>query len=124
MDKIPLNNKSTDFTINGKCSKCGQCCSNFIPLTEDEVKRLKKIVRKRKLKPHRNHVVNAMYDATCPFLNDENKCRIYEDRPMICKFFKCDKKGASLAEAKKLLKADVVNVRVAVFDSKEFNIWQ
>ena len=28
----------TNFTKNGKCSKCGSCCSNFLPLTQSEIK--------------------------------------------------------------------------------------
>lgn len=24
-------NSCTDFTINGKCSNCGECCSSILP---------------------------------------------------------------------------------------------
>ena len=29
-----------NFTCNGKCSGCGNCCTDFLPLTQAEVKRI------------------------------------------------------------------------------------
>ena len=31
----------TDHTCNGKCSNCGQCCSDLLPLSEREVRDIK-----------------------------------------------------------------------------------
>lgn len=80
-------------TINGECSKCGQCCGNIIPLSTKEIKRIKNLIRVKKIKPHRLPAVCMSIDLTCPFLNlDTNLCNIYNARPYICKVFKCDKK--------------------------------
>lgn len=58
---------------------------------------------------------NAKYDMTCPFLNDQNKCSIYEDRPYICKIFKCDKKVMNEEEARRILNANLINLREVIF---------
>lgn len=107
--------ESIDFTCKGKCSKCGECCSNLLPLTNAEIRHLREIVKKRKLKPHYHILYNAKYDMTCPFLNDQNKCSIYEDRPYICKIFKCDKKAMNEEEARRLLSAIPINLREVIF---------
>lgn len=75
---------------NGSCSKCGGCCSNILPLTDNEKKRIKRIIKKKKLKPSYHLPLNG-FDMTCPLLDSDNKCRIYKDRPIICKVFRCDK---------------------------------
>ena len=82
-----------NYTINGECSKCGQCCSTLLPLKSSEVEKLKNIIKTRNLKPHgqpRVLSVNPTFDLTCPFLTDDHKCSIYYDRPFICRIFKCD----------------------------------
>lgn len=112
--KVKLQ-ESIDMTCNGQCSKCGECCSNLLPLTKQEIKHLRAIVKKRHLKPHIHILANAIYDMTCPFLDSNNKCSIYEDRPYICKLFKCDKKEMTLEEAKPLLKAKPTNLREEIF---------
>lgn len=58
--------ENIDFTCKGKCSKCGACCSNLLPLTNAEIRHLREIVKKRKLKPHYRILYNAKYDMTCP----------------------------------------------------------
>lgn len=68
------------------CKCCGECCSNFLPLSVKEKKQLQEIVRKRKIKVNR-----ILEYSVCPFLTNENKCSIYEDRPLICKSFHCQK---------------------------------
>lgn len=114
--KIPLF-KSTDLTNNGQCSKCGNCCSNFLPLTEHEIKELKKFVKKRKIKPTVRNFVNGI-DGICPFLTLDNKCSIYQKRPYICKLYKCNKRFLEEQEAKQLLRAKVVNIRETFFPAE------
>ena len=58
---------------------------------------------------------NAKYDMTCPFLNDQNKCSIYEDRPYICKIYKCDKEAMNEKEARRLINAKLTNLREVIF---------
>lgn len=82
--------KVTDFTVNGECSNCGKCCSNLLPLSKDEVKRIKRYIQKHRIKEQR-HNVAAGVDMTCPFRDEANKkCLIYEIRPAICRLFKCN----------------------------------
>ena len=36
---------------------------------------------------------DGLKDFTCPFLNLNKRCTIYEVRPLICKLFKCNRKA-------------------------------
>ena len=47
-------------------------------------KRLKKLAKKENKHPIRQD----WYDR-CPFLNNNNKCDIYSDRPLICREYTC-----------------------------------
>ena len=55
---------------NGSCSKCGGCCSNILPLTNNEKNKIKKIIKKRKLKPSYHIPLNG-FDMTCPMKIDQ-----------------------------------------------------
>lgn len=79
----------TNFTNNGKCSSCGACCSDILPISESEVQQIKAYIKKHDIK-ERRHLTSAK-DITCPFRDDaKNICTIYEVRPEICRAFKCD----------------------------------
>ena len=39
-----------DFTINGKCSGCGNCCANFLPVSNVEVDRIRRYIKKHGIK--------------------------------------------------------------------------
>lgn len=81
--------KITDFTKDGKCSSCGQCCVDAIPLSEEEVHTIKAYIRKHGIKEQRHSLTR--FDFTCPFRNEEKRtCEIYEVRPAICRAFKCN----------------------------------
>ena len=43
-DFIKINHVK-DFSINGKCSMCGECCGAILPVSEKEIKRIKKYVK-------------------------------------------------------------------------------
>ena len=83
-----------DFTKEGECSQCGQCCTNFLPMSEKELKTIKRHVKKHHIKPY-NHTfptTEPTLDLTCPFRDEKNKiCTIYKQRPQICRSFRCDK---------------------------------
>lgn len=91
-----LRCKCEDNTNNGKCVGCGECCSRVLPITEDEIRNIKRYIENHGIKetyqPHnpllRNHI-----DWFCPFLNanknDTRRCNIYPVRPQICKAFNC-----------------------------------
>lgn len=84
----------TDYTCNGECSCCGECCSNLLPLSETEIKRIHKYIKTFNIKPiKRSYPVASemLYDGICPFRNGEKKiCEIYRMRPLICKIFRCN----------------------------------
>lgn len=80
----------TDFTINGKCSQCGQCCSNLLPLSDKEIARIKAYIKKHGIKEQRHNALMTV-DMTCPFRDERNKkCLIYDIRPEICRVFQCN----------------------------------
>jgi len=85
--------ESICFLKDGKCSNCGECCSNLLPLTLQEKQRIIKIIKKRNLKPvcHFKAPLNVNYDMVCPLLGTDKKCLIYKDRPQICKTYSCGK---------------------------------
>ena len=83
-----------DFTSDGKCSQCGQCCGDILPLSQKEIDQIRRYIRKHNIaeEVHRPPTVNPVNDYTCPFRNEMlKKCNIYEIRPMICRDFICNK---------------------------------
>lgn len=84
----------TDCTIDGQCSNCGSCCGNFLPVSDEEIRTIKRYVKKHGIREqiHRYPTAEPMIDVTCPFRSDtEKKCLIYEVRPAICRDYRCDK---------------------------------
>lgn len=84
-----------NFCRDGKCSQCGNCCSNLLPMSRKEVDAIHRYIRKNHIKECRHLLptVKKPYDMTCPFLDTDKsceKCRIYPVRPEICKQFICD----------------------------------
>lgn len=79
--------------VNGHCSNCGGCCTDMLPLSIKELKRIKTYAREHHLKENFHVSVlaaDSVLDFTCPFRNDfSHKCEIYEVRPEICKTFVC-----------------------------------
>ena len=87
-----------DFTKDGKCSQCGACCSDLLPISENEYRRIKRYIKKHNIKEQKHTapavlVEQPKLDLTCPFLNENKKtekCVIYPCRPAICRCFVCD----------------------------------
>jgi Fe-S-cluster containining protein len=81
-----------DFTKGGQCSRCGQCCGDFLPVTDDEIKKIKQYVKRYNIKPFRMAVLAShVIDASCVFFDQPLKrCRIYPVRPHICESFMCN----------------------------------
>ena len=82
-----------NFTKNGKCSGCGNCCTNLLPMSQKEVDTVHRYIKRNKIKEckHLLPVATPTYDMTCPFRdNDNGICTIYEVRPMVCRKFICD----------------------------------
>ena len=85
----------TNYCIKGQCSNCGSCCTELIPLTNDEVKLIRAYVKEKNIKQYSKiffeHEGKISVNLMCPFRDFENKkCRIYEVRPKICRLFKCN----------------------------------
>lgn len=87
-----MNGKISDKTCKGQCSRCGECCSIFIPFTEKELSIIKEYVSKHNIQPVNRFTPKGM-EAMCCFYDSKNhKCNIYEVRPFVCRDFKCDHK--------------------------------
>ena len=84
-----------DFTKDGKCSNCGQCCADLLPISDEEVRKIRAYIKRNNIKEQRHFLPTVLvpaFDLTCPFRsNAERKCVIYEVRPAICRDFQCDK---------------------------------
>lgn len=81
--------KIIDNSICGKCSCCGECCTNFLPVCQEEIDIIQKYVIENNIKPQKQVLV-MQNTLTCPYYNGK-KCLIYEVRPLICKEFYCYK---------------------------------
>lgn len=86
-----------DFTKDGKCVGCGNCCSNLLAITQGEIDRIRRYIKRNHIKEQK-HTYPAplanppVFDMTCPFLDDskpKDKCVIYDVRPEICVCFNC-----------------------------------
>lgn len=103
-----------NFTKNGKCIKCGNCCTALLPVSKAEIKTLQKYVKKHRIQKE-NHADVDLY-FTCPFYDTEKKlCKVYEVRPMICRDFICSKMQKDIEISKQRFSFDnrysVVNMR-------------
>ena len=82
-------NKMIDYTKDNKCSNCGSCCTDFLPLYVHEIRRIREYIEKHNIKEQHHNFMQGL-DITCPFRDDTNKkCLIYEVRPSICRTFIC-----------------------------------
>ena len=92
-----------NFTVDGQCSRCGQCCSDFLPLSREEINRIRRYVRVNGIKEKHNNVLMQGFDMTCPFRDEVNRvCTIYRIRPEICREFRCDYDPARIDTTRKL----------------------
>lgn len=104
-----------DCTVDGECSNCGQCCSDFLPMSQKEVARIHAYIKKHGIKLNRNlpPTVQPVQDYTCPFRNNaERKCDIYEVRPAICRDFRCDKPRKQIEADKRMYHGKYAIVRM------------
>lgn len=115
-----LTNNITNYTCNGNCSNCGECCSNFLPLDNNEIKIIKEYIKKHNIKEQIHiPIISNVQDATCPFRdNDKKICTIYKVRPAICRSFICSKSMPDIEEAKTLMytKKQAISMRKTFFN--------
>ena len=97
-----------DFTKDGKCSSCGACCANYLPLSSSEIKEIKRCIKKHHIKEQKHTIaltVDPVFDMTCSFLDtsrEKEKCTIYSMKPKICSVFQCDQPPSKVKENKEL----------------------
>lgn len=86
--------KCTNYcNADGTCSGCGNCCSNFLPLSKYEIVQISKYIKRHKIKAVEHYCAAAAevhIDGVCPFRDDARGCLIYEVRPAICRAFQCN----------------------------------
>ena len=92
-------------TRKGKCQKCGECCSNILPLSNSEIKRLRAYITEHRI-PLRDH------EPDCPLLSPEKRCTVYEVRPLICRVYRCNLKGLSYRDFQLMIKESRQTVNV------------
>lgn len=95
IDKIYPRGK--DYTVNGICSHCGNCCTHHLHILPSEIARIKQYIQTHDIKPcHHTKATNGeaggfVIDFVCPFFDDSKHiCRIYEVRPAICQVYQCN----------------------------------
>ena len=116
-----MNVEVQDYTVNGRCAGCGMCCSNLLPLSDDEIERIKKYIKAKDIKEQRHNGLDGI-DMTCPFRDERNKkCLIYDIRPDICKSFLCNREVSDLEEEKRLIhrRNKITVMRKEFFGSSE-----
>lgn len=99
--------------------ECGKCCSNVLPLTEIEIKDMKKLAKKEN-----KLLLDKNWYMRCPFLSYDNKCDIYKNRPRICMEYDCNKFESNVYTEEMLssVKKDkyrIVDLRKEIFESEE-----
>lgn len=91
-----FSNGTYDLTDNGKCKGCGECCSNMLPMTDNEIATIRNYIKVNRIKESKHYngipLANPILDMCCPFLNNnktDKKCTIYKVRPRVCRDFIC-----------------------------------
>lgn len=88
--KEPVN------TVNGKCSRCGNCCyRERLSLLPSEIPKIKKYIKTHGIQPcdHKEGLVKGagLIDMACPFFDMKDKaCTIYAVRPKLCEMYTCE----------------------------------
>lgn len=105
---MPINDifdkNVTNYTCNGKCSNCGECSTDFLHLSKEEIIKIKNYIKQHKIKRQYHLPLTQTYvDITCPFRDNINKkCVIWKVRPSICKSFLCNKSREELNYTKNI----------------------
>ena len=86
---MKLDNVDFPDGIAFKCKNCGKCC-RYIPgnvNSKDEQKIQEKVFKKFTGAPtvNGNKFFRRKRDGSCSFLTTDNKCKIYDIRPMVCR---------------------------------------
>ena len=79
----------TNFTKNGECSKCGNCCTPVIPITEEEVKKIREYIKENDIKMVMPITKEGRHIKCCFYDFENHRCNIYPVRPEVCRKFIC-----------------------------------
>jgi Fe-S-cluster containining protein len=128
-----IHDMTTGYTckcVNGKCSNCGECCTDMLPVSERELQRIRQYAAKRKLSEHHSAptlvIQKSFVDLSCPFRNPmTRRCDIYDVRPEICRAFVCTKsEEQAIADRDRItLDKRVLSMRWEVFQNPTTLIW-
>jgi Fe-S-cluster containining protein len=87
-------NQQRNFEVKVNCiidgRFCGRCCyQTEMPLTNEDIERIEKLGYKRQEFAVK---VNGIYrlrniNGKCYFLDESNRCRIYDHRPIGCRIY-------------------------------------
>lgn len=97
------------------CLQCGNCCKSHSPrFKQPDIKRIAKSLRIKegdlvdrylRIDNEGDYVVKS---SPCPFLNEDNTCHIYEDRPSDCRRYPYTDEDVLLKRVNLTLKNSVV----------------
>jgi len=75
----------------GRCSQCGDCCTDFAFISDDEIHKIRKyLLSNPHIKEQWGASVNKKIHMKCPFNSQEDgSCLIYKIRPRVCRLFLC-----------------------------------
>ncbi len=96
--KDDFRNEIKNCTCNGKCSRCGECCTPLLSITIEEYKKIKKYIKENNIKSSKLLRNNNYYVRCCFYDFKEKKCKIYDVRPEVCKSFMCSSSYQKLGE--------------------------
>lgn len=99
-----------NFCKNGECSRCGACCTPFLPMTKSEVKTVKEYLKKNPQIRERAlnqpfFKENNVYVRCCFYDDDKKECMIYPVRPFICRAYKCNQDDLKIENNKNFIYA-------------------
>ena len=57
-----------NFTKDGKCSGCGNCCSNLLPMSQKEVDAIRRYIKKHGIKECRHDLRSQTGDLQAVYL--------------------------------------------------------
>lgn len=69
--------------------KCQAQCCGVVPIPKEIYEKHKDKVNRKptKLMEHEGNIIPLTEDFLCPFLDGDLSCKIYEDRPDVCRKF-------------------------------------
>ena len=109
-----------DLTDNGICTQCGECCTNLLPISDSDIRRIRHYIKRHGIRPI-NHIPvliqGPTLDMVCPFLDDkkpDRKCLIYPVRLLDGLFFCMIQQYAQL-EKNQLYKKSLINEQAVSF---------